>query len=297
MPPSSASPSRADVTVLGCGLMGSALVRALAADGHRVAAWNRTHERAAALAADGIEPIDSLARAVEASPLVLACLSTYDSVRTTLDEIDLDGRTLVNLTSGTPDGATELAEWAVGRGIPYLDGVIIAFPDFIGAPEAILAYSGPQELWEDNADLLGCLGGHTQWIGEEVSAANVFDGALIASFYTAAVGAYVEAATYALDHGVPQDLLRAATRLVLRTIGHSTKEAAGAIASGDFSTDQAKLGTYATATRGLLESMRGAGLPARFLNATVASLEAAAAAGFADQGIYAQAHVTRGTRA
>jgi prephenate dehydrogenase len=35
-----------DVTVVGCGLMGGALARALVRDGWSVAAWNRTYERA-----------------------------------------------------------------------------------------------------------------------------------------------------------------------------------------------------------------------------------------------------------
>jgi hypothetical protein len=88
-------------------------------------------------------------------------------------------------------------------------------------------------------------------------------------------------------------VLRAATRLVLRTLGHSTKEAVTAIATGDYSTDQAKLSTYAIGTRDILESMRRDGLPARLIAATVDSLDAARAAGYGDAGIYATAEVVR----
>ncbi|MCV7081858.1 NAD(P)-binding domain-containing protein [Mycolicibacterium insubricum] len=43
-----------DVVVLGCGLMGSALARSFATRGYSTGTWNRTHERAEALAADGV---------------------------------------------------------------------------------------------------------------------------------------------------------------------------------------------------------------------------------------------------
>ncbi|WP_415095019.1 NAD(P)-binding domain-containing protein [Nocardioides sp.] len=45
-----------DIVVLGCGLMGSALARAFAAAGHATGAWNRTYEKAEALAPRGVTP-------------------------------------------------------------------------------------------------------------------------------------------------------------------------------------------------------------------------------------------------
>jgi threonine dehydrogenase-like Zn-dependent dehydrogenase len=54
-----------DVAVLGCGLMGAALVRALAKTGRSVAVWNRTPDRAEALAGDGVTPIRTVGDAVQ----------------------------------------------------------------------------------------------------------------------------------------------------------------------------------------------------------------------------------------
>jgi 3-hydroxyisobutyrate dehydrogenase-like beta-hydroxyacid dehydrogenase len=273
--------------------MGAALIRAFAGSGRDVTVWNRTHERALGLAAPHVEPVRSIGEAVAMSPLVLACLSTYDDVRASLDEIDLAGRALVNLTSGTPRGAEEMADWAAARDVDYLDGAILAFPDFIGSPDALLAYSGSRRVGDTHGALLRRLGGQSQWIGERADVANICDASVIASFYTTAITAYVEAATFALDNDVPPDVLRAATRVVLRTLGHSTKEAAAAIATGDYSTDQAKLSTYAIGTRDVLQSVRRSGVPARLLGATVESLDAACAAGHGDEGICAVAEVVR----
>jgi len=116
-----------DVAVLGCGLMGTALVRALAKSGHSVAVWNRTPGRAEALAGDGITPIRTVGDAVDSSRLIIACMSTYDSTISALESVaDWTGATLVNVASGAPEEAEVLAGWAAERGAQYLDGSIVS---------------------------------------------------------------------------------------------------------------------------------------------------------------------------
>src|SRR3546814_17066177 len=51
----------------GTGLMGAPMVRQLLAAGHRVRVWNRSPEKARALAADGAEPADTPADAADGS--------------------------------------------------------------------------------------------------------------------------------------------------------------------------------------------------------------------------------------
>lgn len=286
-------PGRSHVTVLGAGLMGRALVRTFAAAGLDVSVWNRTHETAERLADDRVHPIRSAAGAVRAAPLVVVCLTTYEVVRALLDDVVPAGAAIVNLTSGTPEGAEELAAWADAHQVRYLDGAILAFPDFIGEQEAIIAYSGSSEVWDEHGESLALLAGGSCWIGEDVGTANVFDAALILSFYTTAITSYVEAATYALDRGIPEELLRSATSLVMRTLAHSAREATTAIARNEFTTDEARLSTYAVGARSALRSMRNRGVPARLLQAAVESLSAACEADLGHLGIYAQAETMR----
>ena len=93
-----------DVAILGCGLMGAALVRALAKNGRSVAVWNRTPDRAEALAGDGITPIRTVGDAVDSSRLIIACMSTYESTISALESVaDWTGVTLVNVASGAPE--------------------------------------------------------------------------------------------------------------------------------------------------------------------------------------------------
>jgi 3-hydroxyisobutyrate dehydrogenase-like beta-hydroxyacid dehydrogenase len=62
--------------------------------------------------------------AMEASPLVILCLLNYDILYKVLQfaPSDLSGKTLVNLSNGTPDEARKLATWAAEHKLAYLDG-------------------------------------------------------------------------------------------------------------------------------------------------------------------------------
>src|SRR5262245_17699124 len=115
-----------DDVVVGSGLMGAALARTLAKAGRSVAAWNRTPEKAEALADDGVTPIRSIKDAVASSSVVLACTSTYETTQEALGRVtDWDDAALVNVTTGTPEGARDMARWAAERDIAYLDGAIL----------------------------------------------------------------------------------------------------------------------------------------------------------------------------
>lgn len=280
------------VAVIGTGLMGSAIARTLARAGHRVTAWNRTAARAEALTDEGIVAVATVAEAVAEAELVIACTSTAATTRETFADVtDWEDRVLVNVTTGTPDDAVEMEAWAAERAIGYLDGAIICFPEYVGAPDALFVYAGPAPLWQRHETTLLRLGGASRHVSEQIGAASVLDTAIIGSFYVSAVGAYVEAATYAHANGVPAPMLREATKLVLKTLGHSTKAAAREIESGEHATEQATLATYARGSRNTLASTRGSGHSMRLLAAAVEYLDAAEAAGLGHLGLYAQTRV------
>ncbi|GGP33506.1 NAD(P)-dependent oxidoreductase [Streptomyces calvus] len=174
--------SRTPLTLLGTGAMGTALARAWLAAGHPVTVWNRTPERAAALAADGATVAASAAAAVAANRLVIACLLDDASVGTTLEDADLTGRDLVNLTTGTPAEGRARAAWAVSRGARFLDGGIMAVPPMVGHPEsgAYVFYSGSGDLFEEHRDTLAVPAG-TQYVGADPGFAALHDVALLSA--------------------------------------------------------------------------------------------------------------------
>lgn len=283
-----------DVAVIGCGLMGSALARAFANSGHSVAAWNRTHERAEALAGDGVTPVRSIEDAVASAQLVVACTATYDTTRAALDPVtDWDGATLVNIGTATPAEAEEMGRWANERGVEYLDGAILAYPQDIGSDQALLLFSGSPAVWAAHEQTLMKLGGASRHVSELAHAAAVLDLAIVGAFYISALSAYVEAVTYAQDQGVSGEALATATAAALESLRSTTAEAAAAVESGNHETDSATLSTYAEGGRAGLAAMRASGLRARLLTAAVESMEAAEAAGLGELGFFVQTKVAR----
>jgi len=68
------------VAVLGTGTMGAPMARNLAAAGHEVRAWNRSKDRAAPLAQDGVTVCDAPQEAVEGAEVVVTMLADGDAV-------------------------------------------------------------------------------------------------------------------------------------------------------------------------------------------------------------------------
>jgi 3-hydroxyisobutyrate dehydrogenase-like beta-hydroxyacid dehydrogenase len=181
---------KTSLSLLGLGAMGAALARTWLAAGHQLTVWNRTPSRARPLAAEGAKVADSAAEAVAANTLVVVCLLDDTSVEEALAGVDLTGRDLVNLTTGTPAQARDRAEWARRRGARYLDGGIMAVPPMIGVPEAggYVFYSGSRDLFERHRETLAVPAG-TEYVGQDAGFAALHDVALLSAMYGMFAGA------------------------------------------------------------------------------------------------------------
>jgi 6-phosphogluconate dehydrogenase (decarboxylating) len=172
------------VSVLGLGMMGTALAAAFLKAGHPVTVWNRSPAKTGPLVAQGALPAKAAAEAVADSPLVVFCLLTNDNVEelfATLPEA-VAGKTLVNLTNGTPAQDRDLAAWAAKHGVHYIDGGIMAVPQMIAGPHAYVLYSGDEQAYETHRPTLPALGG-TKWTGTDPGLAALQDLALLTGMY------------------------------------------------------------------------------------------------------------------
>lgn len=180
------------VTVIGLGPMGRMLAAAFLRNGHPTTVWNRTTGKADELASQGATVADSAADAVAASPLVIVCVINYNAVYSILEHsaASLKGRTLVNLTSGSPDGARQMAAWAAKGGSNYLDGAIIV--PAIGQQEASILYSGSENAYLTHQRTLMSLGGTATYLSVDPGRAAAYDVALLDIFWTSMTG-YIHA--------------------------------------------------------------------------------------------------------
>lgn len=172
------------VTVIGLGVMGSALATALLRGGHPTTVWNRTTSKADALIASGAKPASSVGEAVSASPVVIVCLLDDDIALTHLDGAStaIAGRTLVNLTTSTPAQARRIAAWAAAHDIDYLDGGIMATPEMIGGPDASVLYSGSPSALDAARPALERFG-NVDYVGGDPGLASLYDLALLSGMY------------------------------------------------------------------------------------------------------------------
>ncbi|MGX1372425.1 3-hydroxyisobutyrate dehydrogenase-like beta-hydroxyacid dehydrogenase [Streptomyces canus] len=241
---------KTSLSLLGLGAMGSALGRAWLAEGHGLTVWNRTADRARPLVAEGAKQADSAAEAVAANSLVVVCLLDDTSVEEALSGADLEGRDLVNLTTGTPAQARARAEWAHERGARYLDGGIMAVPPMIGVPQTggYVFYSGSQELFHRHRETLAVPAG-TRYVGRDAGFAALHDVALLSAMYGMFAGA---AHAFALIRKEDIDPASLAPLLAdwLAAMAPAVHGTAGQLRSGDY-------------TRGVVSSlaMQVAGIP------------------------------------
>lgn len=224
------------LTLLGLGDMGTALARTWLAAGHHLTVWNRTAAKAEPLAAQGAVVAATPAEAVAASRLVVVCLLDDPSVGSALDGIDLTGKDLVNLTTGTPAESRARAAWAKERGARFVDGGIMATPTMIGVPEAggYVFYSGSRALFDTHRAVLEVPAG-ARFVGEDPGHAALHDVALLSAMYGMFAGV---SHAYALIEGEdisPKDLAPLLSEW-LGAMGFFVGNAAERLSSRDFTT-------------------------------------------------------------
>lgn len=271
-------------TVLGVGEMGFALARALLAAGHSTTVWNRTARRAEALRPDGAAPAVDPAEAVAASPAVITCLYDHASVHEVLDPLAdrLRGRTVINVTTTTPDESRELAAWAAGLGITYLDGGIMAVPRMIGGPGSLILYSGAGEAFERLEAVLS-LWGRSRYLGTDAGLAPLYDLAILTPMYTAFAG-FLHGAAMVASAGVPAtELAELAGPFLTAVVEPSVRHSAEVVDGGDFSVPGQQSLAFSDLTK-FVTASAAAGVDPILIDAVQLLIKQQVDGGFGDHG-------------
>jgi 3-hydroxyisobutyrate dehydrogenase-like beta-hydroxyacid dehydrogenase len=224
------------VTIVGLGQMGAALARAYINAGHRVTVWNRSPERAALFHGQA-DVAATPEQAVAASDLTIVSVSNYEAsdqvLRAPAVAAAARGRTVIQLTSGTPGDARGGAAWASDLGIGYLDGCILAYPSYIGGAQTPVFYSGPRDLYDRHEQTLRVIGGATSHVGEPVGAAAALDCALLESYYGAAAS-FLHGAAICASEGFPLDAFFEKFQAILPLISVTAEMSKKMLATGEF---------------------------------------------------------------
>ena len=263
------------VSVIGLGNMGSALARAFQAPENQVTVWNRSVSKAQPLAKLGAHVADSLSDAVIASDVIVVCVPSY-GISNTLFHSEgisdlLGGRTLIQLSTGTPKEANDGAEWAVQHRVNYLDGAIMDVPESVGTSDLIHFYSGRKDIYENHKPLIDHLGVNSYFAGENPGSASALDCGIL-SFGFGSWLSFMHGAALCESVGIPPEQFSTATfeslnRLVLPML-HSVSEMIG---RGEYPGSVAKIKAYVTASDTIVRSSEEGGVDSR-LPATIADI-------------------------
>lgn len=275
----------APVSVLGLGMMGTALAAAFLNAGHPVTVWNRSPAKTGPLVAQGALPADTPTDAVAASPLVVLCLLTNDNVDELLTALgdSVAGKTLVNLTNGTPEQARTLSARAERLGARYLDGGIMAIPQMIAGPDAYVFYSGDEQAYETHRPTLAALGG-TKWTGTDPGLAALYDLGLLTGMYGMLIGvvqALALARTEKVNAEEYSELLVPWITAMLGTV----PELARAVDSGRHLTDVSSLAVNQSAFPNFLATYKAQGVSPELFEPFQALLDRSIAEGHAADGL------------
>jgi 3-hydroxyisobutyrate dehydrogenase len=155
--------------VLGLGLMGSAIALRLKATGNAVTGWNRSPEKAQALASQGLATAASAADAVAGAQLCLLVLSDHAAIVDTLFRGEarerLAGRTLVQMGTIAPAESRDLAGRVAESGGAYLEAPVLGSLPEAEAGRLIVMAGGERALFERCLPILRCVGEDPRLIG------------------------------------------------------------------------------------------------------------------------------------
>jgi hypothetical protein len=199
-----------DIGFIGLGEMGTVMVANILKAGHSVRVWNRTPERAQALAAQGAQVVATPAAAF-AGDAVFSMLADDDAIRAVIDARLLEsaprGLIHVNMETISVALAESLAHAHAERGLNYVAAPVLGRPDVAAAAKLTIVAAGPAEAIDRVQPVFDAIGQKTWRIGSLPQQANVMK--LAVNFMLAsAVETLGEASALLTGHGVAtQDFL------------------------------------------------------------------------------------------
>lgn len=268
-----------NVSVLGLGPMGQALAGALLDAKYRTTVWNRTAAKADPLLTRGALWEASPAEAVGASDLTVVNVVDHDAVDAVLAAAgpEVTGKTIVGLSSDTPERAGRTAALVENLGGRYLDGAIMTPTTTIGTPEASILFAGPRAHYDAGLEVFTALGTPT-WLGVDHERAATYDMALLDLFWTSVSG-FLHAIGIAKAHGIGAgELLPHATGIVA-ILAPIFAEIAERVEADQHDDASAPVSSVAASLRHLIATSRAAGVDAGALEALQRHVDTAVADG------------------
>ncbi|GAB2753288.1 NAD(P)-dependent oxidoreductase [Sinomonas soli] len=156
--------------VLGTGIMGAGMAKNLAKAGFDVVVWNRSHDKAAALADSVSRVAESPADAVSGADIVVTMLFNEDAVAQVMGEAlpaMKDGAVWVQSATVGVDGVQRLAEQARAAGVDFVDAPVVGTRQPAEEGKLVVVAGCPAGLREAVSPVFDAVGAKTVWVGDQ----------------------------------------------------------------------------------------------------------------------------------
>lgn len=280
-----------DITFVGLGLMGAAIAQRALGDGQNMTVWNRSPEKMQSFIERGAQGADSIRDAVAASPILVICIEDHKTTRAMLESDEtksaLQGRIVIQLSTGTPRDAVESEAWFRSLGARYLDGAILGGPGNLHTENARILFAGPGDAFAEAEESLKSFCYNIQYVGDNIRAAAALDLGWLCRRYGIFLG-MAHAAVLCEAEQVDLDLL--ACVIPKSEYAHVYIQK---IADGNYTDTTATLGTWATAFESISRQAADAGINDEMPRLVSSLFERARKAGLGDEDITALVKVLR----
>lgn len=151
------------IAVLGTGLMGAPMARNLLKAGHTVAVWNRSADKAEALAGNGAQVAASPADAVSGADVIVTMLADGFATGPLIEDSVVQaavspGAVWVDMSSAKPEHAREQGAVLAAIGIAHLDAPVSGGTKGAEAGTLAIMVGGTEEAFAKVRDVLEAMG-------------------------------------------------------------------------------------------------------------------------------------------
>jgi len=156
------------VALLGTGTMGAPMARNIAGAGIPIRVWNRSRDKAEALA-DVATVADSVAEAVEGADVVMTLLWDADAVAEIMEQTRghlADGAIWLQQSTVGIEASDRLAALADDLGVTYVDAPVLGTKKPAEDAALVVLASGPDEAQETLEPVFDAIASRSLWVGK-----------------------------------------------------------------------------------------------------------------------------------
>ena len=184
--------NRKNISVIGLGAMGFALAETLLKADFNISVWNRTSSKAQKLENKGANICSTPNEAFKNSQFIVASLSNYEAwnniIYSNQIDIDLSGKTIIQLTTGSIEEVTALNDWVKKYNGDLLEGIISCFPSQIGTEESLILLAGSDNSINNCKDIISILSPQYKNLGSNLIAPTVLSRAFLSGALGGLIG-------------------------------------------------------------------------------------------------------------